>query len=113
MEPFYTTRPVKSGGGMNANYIVLDTRWGCRKGDLVAFTVHVHDRPEFRYNVTKTIGTRGNSLVVYIPKAWKIPVGTLCVVEVTPVTRTYSVQDVDEEDEIFLDDEDDEDGQDT
>lgn len=99
-EPYIATRPVRDGG-VNANYIALDKRWGLSRGDLAAFTVHIHGRPEQRYSVTKAIGNRGNSLVLYVPRVWNLIPGTMCVVEVTPLDydRMTPAEVSDEDDE--------------
>lgn len=101
-EPFYATRPIRDGG-VNANYIALDKRWGLSRGDLAAFSVHVHGKPDQKYSVTKAIGGRGNSLVIYIPRVWNLEPGTMCVVEVTPLDyselASETESDGDEEDD--------------
>lgn len=102
LEPYYITRPVMHGG-INGGYIVLDRRWGINKKDLMNFSVHIHGHPEERFHITKAVGSRGNSLVMYLPCNWEIPIGALCVVEATPVknaTRRYAcVEYPDEVDE--------------
>ena len=99
-EPFITTKPVRSGG-INSDYIALDRSWGLEKGDLAAFSVHIHGSPNTILSVTKAIGSRGNSMVVYLPRVWHLPIGAMCVVEVMPLDYDMksSVVDLDESDE--------------
>ena len=99
LEPYYITRPVMHGG-INGGYIVLDRRWGINKKDLMNFSIHIHGYPDKKFHITKAVGSRGNSLVMYLPCNWEIPIGALCVVEATPVKnapRHYSCEECPEE----------------
>lgn len=79
-------------GGVNSNFLVLDSRWGLKHRDLINVELHIHNDRSKIYTSTKTVGVRGNSIVFYIPKCWNIPVGTLCVAEITLVSSNEEVK---------------------